>query len=548
MIKLIIDGIDKEFSDKVTYEEVVDKYQRKDKPLIVAVKADNKLMELSETAENGKKIDFIDLTYTDGVKIYQRSLSFIFIKAMKELFEDTEVIIKHSLSKGLYCEFEGEHIINNKDIPIITEKMNQIIKKNEKFKKELISVGKAVDIFTEKGMKSKVDLLKYRCGETVKIYSLGELKDYFYGYMVPSTSYVKKFELFLYSPGIILRHPIQSCPLDIPEFEEQRKIFEIHNEAEKWGEILNIGYVANLNEKIENGEIDEFIRISEALHEKKIAQIADLIANENKRIILIAGPSSSGKTTFANRLKIQLRVNGLKPLTFSTDDYFVDREFTPLDENGEFDFDSIKAVDVELFNKDLKNLINGEEVDLPSFNFKIGKKEYGNKKIKIDEDQLIIIEGIHGLNELLTKDILKKDKYKIYISALTQLNIDSHNRIPTTDTRIVRRVVRDNYFRGHNALKTLQMWKSVREGEEKNIFPYQEDADVMFNSALFYELAVLKKYALPLLSEIDQSSKEYSEARRLIKFLKYFKTIENEDSIPNTSILKEFIGGSSFTI
>jgi len=548
MIKLMINGVEKEFKDNITYEEVVNGYQRDDKPLIVAVKADNKLTELSKIAKNGKKIDFIDLTYTDGVKIYQRSLSFIFIRAMKELFEDTEVIIKHSLSKGLYCEFEGGHIVNNKDIPIIVEKMNSIIEKDEEFKKEIISVEEAIDIFTEKGLKSKVDLLKCSVNEIVKIYSLGELKDYFYGYMVPRTSYIKKFELLLYSPGIILRHPVQLCPLDVPKFEEQRKIFEIHNEAEKWGEILNIGYVANLNEKIENGEIEEFIRISEALHEKKIAQIADLITKENKRIILIAGPSSSGKTTFANRLKIQLRVNGLKPLTFSTDDYFVDREFTPLDENGEFDFDSIKAVDVELFNKDLKNLINGEEVDLPSFNFKIGKKEYGKRKIKIDEDQLIIIEGIHGLNELLTKDVLKKDKYKIYISALTQLNIDSHNRIPTTDTRIVRRVVRDNYFRGHNALKTLQMWKSVREGEGKNIFPYQEDADVMFNSALFYELSVLKKYALPLLSEIDQSAKEYSEARRLIKFLKYFKTIDNEEAIPNTSILREFIGGSSFDV
>ncbi len=548
MIEVIIDGIKKSYPKGATYEVIAKEYQSEERPLIVGVKANNKLCELMDPIDEGMTIEFVDLSDTDGMRIYQRSLSFIFIRAVMDLFKDTQVIVKHSLSQGLFCLLEGEHKLSHKDIPLIIEEMNKIIDSDEKFVKQKMGLEEAKTEFKRYKMQSKLDLLRYREKDYVKMYSLGWLKDYFYGYMVPSSKYIQKFDLTYYKPGIILRHPIELHPFDVPAFIEHKKLYDIHEEAEHWGEILDVSYVANLNDKIEAGKAKEFIMIAEALHEKKIAQIADQITEEEKRVILIAGPSSSGKTTFANRLKIHLRVNGLKPVNLSTDDYFVEREDTPKDENGEFDFDSIDALDVDTFNNDLSRLLDGESVETPYFNFQTGKREYRGNILKIDEDQLIIIEGIHGLNEKLTGNILKKDKFKIYISALTQLNIDSHNRIPTTDTRIIRRMVRDNNFRGHSALRTFQLWKSVRKGEEKNIFPYQEDADMIFNSALVYEMAVLKKHALPLLEAITRETPEYSQARRLIKFLSYFSSIEDDHLVPFTSILKEFIGGSNFEV
>ncbi len=548
ILKIYIDGVEREYPQGASYEVVANEFQTDEIPQIVAVKANNKLSQLMSPIEDGVGIEFIDLRNTDGMRIYQRSLSFVFIRSVMELFNDTNVIVKHSLSQGLYCEIKGEHRLINKDIQSIKERMQEIIDRDEPFIESLMSITEAAEIFKRYNMKSKLDLLKYRTKDYVKMYSLGWLNDYFYGYMLPSTGYLKKFDLIYYKPGLILRHPVEFSPFDVPKFSEHKKLYEIHSEAEKWGEILDVSYVANLNNKIEEGLAGEFIKIAEALHEKKIAKIADIITEQGKRVVLIAGPSSSGKTTFANRLKIQLRVNGLRPVTLSTDDYFVNREMTPRDENGEYDFDSIEALDIEMFNKDLKDILDEEEVNLPTFNFQTGHREYGDKKIKIDDDQIVIIEGIHGLNEKLTEDVLKKDKYKIYISALTQLNIDSHNRIPTTDVRIIRRIVRDSKFRGHSALKTLHLWKSVRRGEEKNIFPYQEDADAVFNSALVYEMAILKKHAIPLLEGITREFKEYSEARRLLKFLSYFTSVDNDDLVPTTSILKEFIGGSSFDV
>jgi uridine kinase len=424
--------------------------------------------------------------------------------------------------------------------------MKEIVELKERFIKIKMDKNEAIENFRRYKMFSKVDLLKYRESDFVNIYSCGWFKNYFYGYMVPDTGYTSKFEVIKYDKGVILRHPTNFSFDSIPEFTETPKIASIFGEAEKWGRILGVSEVANLNDKIVDGEEGDIIRISEALHEKKIAQIADMISASEKRVVLIAGPSSSGKTTFAKRLMIQLKVNGVNPITVSTDDYFVDREFTPRDEHGEYDFESIDAVDVEQFNKDLNDLLNGEEVQLPTFDFKIGKKKYFGNKIKIEKNQPIIIEGIHGLNEKFTRDIYKKDKFKIYISALTQLNIDHHNRIPTTDTRLLRRILRDNTHRGHNAQSTIKQWPSVRKGEEKNIFPFQEEADVIFNSALVYELAIMKKYAEPLLNEITPLDSEYSEAKRLLKFLSYFKSIDNDNLVPNTSILREFIGDSCF--
>ncbi|MEA3422503.1 MAG: nucleoside kinase [Bacillota bacterium] len=547
-MKIYVDGVEREYPEGTIYEVIAKEFQTDEIPQIAAVKSNNKLTQLMSPIEDGVSVEFVDLRSTDGMRIYQRSLSFVFIRAVMELYENTNVIVKHSLSQGLYCEFKGEHRLINRDITSIQHRMQAIIDKDEPFIESLMSISEATEIFKRYNMKSKLDLLKYRAKDYVKMYSLGWLNDYFYGYMLPSTGYLEKFDLIYYKPGLILRHPVELSPFDVPKFSEHKKLYEIHSEAEKWGEILDVSYVANLNNKIEEGLAGEFIKIAEALHEKKIAKIADAITEQKKRVVLIAGPSSSGKTTFANRLKIQLRVNGLKPVTLSTDDYFVNREMTPRDESGEYDFDSIEALDIEIFNKDLKDILDGEEVNLPIFDFQTGHREYGDKKIKIDDDQIVIIEGIHGLNEQLTEDVLKKDKYKIYVSALTQLNIDSHNRIPTTDVRVIRRIVRDSKFRGHSALKTLHLWKSVRRGEEKNIFPYQEDADAVFNSALVYEMAILKKHAIPLLEEITREFKEYSEARRLLKFLSYFTSVDDDDLVPTTSILKEFIGGSSFNV
>lgn len=514
---------------------------------IVAAKVNNVLKDLSFRIEEDSHIDFIDLTTDDGFRIYQRSVSFLLIKAVGEVFPQATITIEHSISKGLYCELHGIDPLTEKDVQAIERRMKEMVEEDIEFHMDIVPLPEALKLFEKEGQLDKVKLLKYRNLPTIKIYSCGWLRDYFYGIMVPSTGYLKHFELKFYMPGFILRYPDKSDPTTIPEYKEQPKLFSVFREAEKWAKILEIEDVGSLNDHIAAGYGDELIRISEALHEKKIAQLADMITNERNqiRLILIAGPSSSGKTTFAQRLSVQLRVNNVKPISISLDDYFVSRDKTPLDENGEPDFEALEAIDLDLFNEQLTKLIQGVEVELPVFNFLTGQREYRGKKVKIKRDQPIIIEGIHGLNDVLTSAIPRGSKFKIYISALTQLNIDNHNRIPTTDARIIRRIVRDNQFRSHDALKTIKLWPKVRRGEERNIFPFQEDADVMFNSHLPYELAVLKKYAEPLLAEIAPSEPEFSEAKRLLKFLSYFLPLD-DSAIPNNSIIREFIGNSCF--
>lgn len=513
----------------------------------LGARVNNEVKYLDFAPEDDSIIQFIDITDEDGMRIYSRTISFVYIKACNDLYKDCTATIEHSLSKGLYSEIHMKRNLNLDDIDAIKERMRQIIDMDIPIKRKLISVDEAKTIFEKQNMKEKLRLLKYRQKKTIHVYELGDLYDTFYGYLAPSTGYIKDFNLQYYHPGIIIQFPRKDGNFKIPKFEEQNKLAKIFKEAEEWGDILDVGYVGALNEKIEYGEIEDIIRISEALHEKKIAYIADKItSDEDIRVILIAGPSSSGKTTFAQRLSIQLKVNGKRPISISLDDYFVDREKTPRNEKGEYDFESIEALDVRQFNQDLIMLMEGEEVELPTFNFLTGRREYTGRKIKIDKDQPIIIEGIHGLNEKLSSLIPHKNKFKIYISALTQLNIDSHNRIPTTDTRLIRRIVRDSKFRGNDALRTLELWEAVKNGEETNIFPFQEEADVMFNSALVYELSILKKYAEPLLNKVDRTSKYYSESKRLLKFLSYFKSADNEAIIPNTSIIREFIGGSCF--
>ncbi len=545
-VELIINSERLSIEKGTILENISDKYQEKNTSLIVGAKVNNKFRELTYKLEEDSTIEFVDFSTTDGMRIYQRSLVFVFVRATMEVLEGCDVNVKHSLNKGLYCEFACGQEITQHVIAQISDKMQEIIDGNERFVKEKVSKLEAAEVFKKHGMHPKEKLLKYRDYDYINLYELGWLRSYFYGYMVPSTGYLKWFELRPYDKGVILRHPTTYCSNALPEYEDQPKLAQIYNEAEAWGDIMDVAFVANLNERIETEAHGELIRIAEALHEKKVAHISDMITESKKRVVLIAGPSSSGKTTFANRLMIQLKVNGLRPITLSTDDYFVDRTKTPLDEFGQYDFESIDAVDVALFNEHLSRILKGEAVEIPTFNFQKGMQEYNGNVIEIRSDQPIIIEGIHGLNEKLTQQISKNEKFKIYISDLTQLNIDDHNRIPTTDTRLIRRIVRDSKYRGHSAKKTIGMWASVRRGEERNIFPYQEGADVMFNSALVYELSVLKKFAEPLLEAIQEDELEFIEAKRLLKFLSYFLTIEDTELIVQTSILKEFIGGSCF--
>ncbi|WIV13932.1 nucleoside kinase [Proteiniborus sp. MB09-C3] len=507
----------------------------------------NEVKHLEYKIEESCNIRLIDMSDKDGQRIYTRTLCFIFVKACKDIFDNCEVTIEHSLSKGIYSEIHKEEALTSDDTIKIMKRMNEIIKSDYKIHREEIDINKAKEIFSRQNMQDKIRLLNHVSKTKIHIYSVDDLYDTYYGYLAPSTSYINKFNLVYYKPGIVLQYPLRKQGFKVPEFEEHQKLFKIFRESEKWGDILDVGYVGALNDKIKDGLMSEMIRISESLHEKKIANIADKICeNDDIKIILIAGPSSSGKTTFAERLSIQLKVNGKKPISISVDDYFVNREDTPLDENGEYDFESIEAVDLELFNRDLSKLLAGEEVEIPTFNFVLGKREYNGKKIQIDEEHPIIIEGIHCLNDRLTASIPQNNKFKIYISALTQLNLDSHNRIHTTDTRLIRRMVRDYKYRGYSAETTLERWDSVRRGEEKNIFPFQEEADIMFNSSLVYDLSVLKKYAVPLLQEIDKTSVHYKESKRLLRFLSYFVDIYDEQPIPSTSIIREFIGGSCF--
>jgi len=453
------------------------------------------------------------------------------------------------MNKGLYCEVHGDFTLSPRQVSRIEQRMREIVERNEPFQRFTVDKEEAKRIFQDMGFNDKIKILEYRPEQTVNLYRCGWMTDYLFGYMVPSTGYITMFELQFYLPGVIIRYPRKDSPNALPEPIDNPNLSRIFREAEKWGAQLGVENVADLNDVIRHGDIGDLIRVCEAQHEKQIAQIADEIAAQRDRIhlIIIAGPSSSGKTTFAQRLRIQLMVNGMRPIPISIDNYFLHKEDIPLDEDGERDIESIKAIDIELFNEHLTRIIQGQEVEIPYFNFEKGQREYRGHKIRIDDNQPIIIEGIHGLNEELTVMIPKRNKYKIYISALTQLNIDDHNRIPTTDGRLIRRIVRDYQFRGASIEDTLSMWPSVRRGEEQYIFPYQEQADIMFNSALVYELAVLKPYIERLLDTVSIDSPYYMEVNRLQKFMKYFLELDATE-IPKTSIIREFIGGSCFKV
>jgi uridine kinase len=545
-IKIRIKEITIEVDRGISCYDLMKEYGYDHKVPIVLVKVDGELKELSTILEDNCDLEFIDITDKQGMMCYIRSLQFVLIKATKDLFPDSRIKIEHSLSKGLFGEIYKDVHLGIDDIYAIKKRMHEISDANMEIKKKNYSKEDAIELFKEAGMEDKVSLFSNVNQSSLVIYKLEEEIGYFYGLMIPFTGLLEYFDLIYYDPGFILRFPTQEEPTKIPRFEKHKKLAKVFYEAEKWGDVLDIAHVGALNDEIEHGDIVTLVRVAEALHEKKIANIADKIKkNNNIKLILIAGPSSSGKTTFCKRLGIQMRVNGLIPVPISLDDYFIDREQTPKDEFGEYDFESINALDLKLFNEHLQMLLNGEEVKLPTFNFITGKREWLGNKVKLPDEGVIVIEGIHGLNEVLTASIPYNHKFKIYISPLTQINMDDHNRIATTDVRMIRRIVRDYLSRGYDVEYTLKMWTSIRRGEDKNIFPYQEGADVMFNSALIYELAVLKKYALAELYKVQPQSTVYNEARRLIEFLHFFKEVD-KDVVPTNSLIREFIGGSCF--
>ncbi|MBR7148611.1 MAG: nucleoside kinase [Firmicutes bacterium] len=507
---------------------------------------ERKIISLKEKIVREEDYEFVDMSEPSANQIYQRSLIFMYLKAVHDILGEDRVIISNSLNKGIYTEIRSAKSVGNQQVKRLYEYMRGMSAANLPFEQKILPAAEALEHLERQGnLETKKMFEKLRWSQ-IPMYSLDGYESFFYDFLAPSTGYIRYFELKKYRRGILLRFPHPDRPDVIPEYRDDKKLYQAFGEATRWLKLMDMEYVSDLNERVRDGSYRQLIQVSEALHEKRIAEIADMIAKQKKRIILIAGPSSSGKTTFAQRLCTQLRVNGLKPIYLGTDDYFVDREFVSKDAKGEYNFEDLEAVDVALFNDHMNRLLAGEEVDVPIYDFITGKKEFGKRLTKISADQPIVIEGIHGLNEKLTEEIPAEAKFKIYISPLTQINIDEHNRIPTTDARLLRRIVRDSQFRNYPAQRTIKMWKKVREGEDKNIFPYNGEADVLFNSVHLYELAVLKKYAQPLLSDIGAEEPEYTEATRLLKFLRLFETVGDDSSIANNSILREFIGGSVF--
>lgn len=536
---------------ETTLLELAKQFQEREEHDIVLAYMDGKLCELFKPVTNHCEIRFLTVADEIGFSSYKRSTTLLMLKAIDDVMEhskDFQVRVMYSLGNGYYCEMEGMPEGMSQDLLYsIKRRMKELVWADIPIHKESVSTDTAMRRFAAQGMEDKVRLFQYRRVSAANLYSIEDYEDYHYGYMVPSTGYIKCFDLILYSAGFVLQMPAMSEPETLAPFEARKKLFKVLKESEDWSTMLGVDTVGALNDVIADGGIGDLMLVQEALQEKKIAEIADRIEREGKKVVLIAGPSSSGKTTFSHRLSIQLRAHGMHPHPIALDDYFVNRVDTPKDANGKYDFECIEAIDMKQFNEDLTRLLAGEEVELPHFNFHTGTREYKGDFKRLNSDDVLVIEGIHGLNPKMTEQLPEDSKFKIYISALTSLNIDQHNRISTTDGRLIRRIVRDARTRGNSAQDTIGMWNSVRRGEEQNIFPYQEEADVMFNSALIYELSVVKQYAEPLLFAISHDSPEYIEAKRLLKFLDYFLGVSGE-AVPNNSILREFIGGSCFQV
>lgn len=549
--KIIVDGEERVYEDGVSLEEIAKDFQSNYPATIVLAMRDGKLCELFKKITSDCRISFITVADTPGIQAYRRSATLLMLKAFYDVVgakNINNIRLDYSVSKGYYCRLDGNALLNQTLLDAVEARMRELVMESAPIYKRSVNVDSARELFHRHKMYDKEKLFKFRRASRVNIYNLKGFEDYFYGYMVPNTGYIKYFKLYLYDEGFVLQLPVKENPDVVPAFEPQKKLFNVLKESEKWCEMSEINTVGDLNEQISKGNINDIILVQEALQEKKIAEIATQIVNAgNKKFIMIAGPSSSGKTSFSHRLSVQLKANGLRPHPIAVDDYFIDRKHTPRDEHGNYNFEILEALDVELFNQHMNELAAGKEVMIPTYNFKTGEREYRGNSLKLKEDDILVIEGIHCLNDKLSYSLDKENKFKIYISALTQLNIDEHNRIPTTDGRLIRRMVRDARTRGTGAQETISRWQSVRNGEENHIFPFQEEADVMFNSALIYELSVLKTYAEPLLFGIPKEAPEYLEAKRLLKFLDYFLGISSEN-IPKNSLVREFVGGSCFNV
>jgi uridine kinase len=516
----------------------------------VSAKVNHKVEGLTFQLYNNKDVEFLDIQSSSGMRTYVRSLIFILSKAVEDLYPNGSIVLEHQVSNGYYCQLKLDRTIGLDDVIRIKQRMKEIIAEDLPFKRFEKHTHEVVELFRNKGMTDKVRLLETSGNLYSYYYTLGETIDYYYGSLLPSTGYIHLFDIVKYYDGLLLQVPCRSNPQKLEEVLKQEKMLEVLKEHRRWNQILGIGTVGDFNTACNQGYATELINVSEALQEKRISQIADEIFNRGQKgtpvkLILISGPSSSGKTTFSKRLSVQLMANGLKPYPISLDDYFVNREETPKDETGNYDYESLYALDLDFFNTQIQALLAGKEVELPRFNFTTGKREMSGNHLKIDEHMILILEGIHALNPQLVPHIPTEHQFKIYVSALTTILLDNHNYIPTADNRLLRRIIRDYKYRGYSAEETINRWPSVRAGEEKWIFPFQENADVMFNSALLFELAIIKDYAEPILRKVPNNRPEYSEAYRLRKFLDYFVPLQDKE-LPPTSLLREFLGGSSF--
>lgn len=550
-INVIINGETKVYEENTSLLEISKDFQKDYQEDIILAFVDNKLRELFKTVTKDCTVRFVTTKDSAGRKTYKRGMTLVLLKAIHDEIGNLnveKVLVEYSIGSGYYCEIKSDAILDEALIERIEARMRKIIADDIPFQKRSITTDEAIELFKNYRMYDKEKLFRYRRVSKANIYKLGGFEDYFYGYMPPRTGMLQYFKLYKYDDGLIMQLPSDEDPRVVPPFEPRHKLFGVLKESNRWGNTMKIETVGALNDVICKGGINDLILVQEALQEKKIGEIAEqIVANRTNKFIMISGPSSSGKTTFSHRLSIELRTHGMNPLPIALDNYFVDRMNTPLDAEGNPNFECLEAIDIEQFNNDMMKLLNGERVELPSYNFKLGKREYKGNYQQLGEDDILVIEGIHGLNDKLSHSLPRESKFKIYISALTQLNIDEHNRIPTTDGRLIRRMVRDARTRGIAAKDTIAMWASVRRGEEENIFPFQEEADVMFNSALIYELAILKLYAEPILFGIDRECTEYVEAKRLLKFLDYFIGVSPEE-VPRNSIIREFVGGSYFKV
>lgn len=548
MAKITIDGVTGEYPDGMTYEEIADAYQDRYENTIALVLEDGKIRELIKTVHKDCTLSFLTLKDSIGHKAYVRTAVMVLLRAAADVIPEANIKVEFAIGPGYYCDVRMEKKLTEDMVKQIRARMQELVDEKIPITKKTYSIDEAREIFKKQKMEDKGKLFRYKRSSFANVYCLDGYYDYYYGFMLPDTGYVKYFDLMLYEKGLLLLLPGMDAPCMLEVFGPREKLFRTLRTASHWGEMMNIDSVGDLNDTICAGEMNDMILVQEALLERRIGEIAETIVKKgNVKFVLIAGPSSSGKTTFSHRLSIQLRTYGKIPHPIALDDYFVNRELTPRDENGDYNFECLEAIDVKQFNADMERLLRGERVELPTFNFKTGKREYHGRYKQLGEEDILVIEGIHGLNPETTYSLPDESKFKIYISALTSLNLDEHNRIPTTDGRLLRRMVRDARTRGASARRTIEMWPSVRRGEENYIFPFQEEADEMFNSVLIYELSVLKQYAEPLLYSIEPGEPEYYEAKRLLKFLEYVQGIDSQN-VPSNSICREFIGGSCFPV